>query len=330
MHTTQTEQLELLPDNQTIRDNFVIAWSKVNSKAYDKILVAVSGGADSDVMLDIVNRCDTGKKAVYCWYDTGLEYDATKEHLQYLEKKYGIEIVRYKPRKPIPLYCMQYGIPFLSKRVSEYLYRLQKHGFDFANGDRPFEELYREYPKCKSALQWWCNENSGGALCIKDYKWLKEFIIQNPIPFKVSAKCCDNVKKNVAKRAAKAFGADLNINGVRKAEGGSRSITYKSCFLSRDDSIDLYMPLFWYKEDDKKQYEEEMGIEHSRCYTEYGLRRTGCAGCPFGKKFEEELEAIRKHEPKFYKACLKIFGSSYEYTRKFRAFQREMNEKSKG
>ena len=329
MVTTQEEQLAVLPENQTIRDNFVIAWSKINSPKYEKILVSVSGGADSDVMLDIVSRCDKDGKAVYCWYDTGLEYSATKEHIQYLQRKYGVEITRCKPKKSIPLSCKEYGIPFLSKRVSEYIYRLQYHGFDFANGDRSFDELYAEYPKCKSALQWWCNENKGGALCIKDYKYLKEFLIQNPPQFKIASKCCDYAKKTVAKKAVKENGADLNITGVRKAEGGQRAIAYKSCFLSKDDEVDLYMPLFWYKDDDKKQYVEEMGIEHSKCYTEYGLRRTGCAGCPFGKKFEDELEVIMEYEPKLYKACINIFGLSYEYTRKFRQFQKEMKEREK-
>jgi len=44
MQTTQMEQLALMPENQKIRDNFVIAWSKINSPLYNKILVSVSGG----------------------------------------------------------------------------------------------------------------------------------------------------------------------------------------------------------------------------------------------------------------------------------------------
>ena len=41
----------------------------------------------------------------------------TKEHLDYLEQKYGIKIKRLKPEKPIPTCVKQYGVPFLSKYV---------------------------------------------------------------------------------------------------------------------------------------------------------------------------------------------------------------------
>ena len=60
---------------------------------------------------------------------------------------------------------------------------------------------------------------------------------------------------------------------------------------------------------------------HSRCYTKYGLPRTGCACCPFGSNFEAELEAAEKYEPKLHMAALKVFGDSFEYTRAYRKFR---------
>ena len=71
----------------------------------------------------------------------------------------------------------------------------------------------------------------------------------------------------------------MNIIGVRKAEGGVRAGSYKSCFdengKSKCGSYDNYRPLFWYKNSDKEDYENHYGIIHSKCYTEYGLKRTG-------------------------------------------------------
>lgn len=117
-------------------------------------------------MLDICTKCDKDNKIEYVWFDTGLEYQATKDHLKYLEDKYGIEIRPYKAIKPIPLTCKQYGQPFLSKRVSEYIGRLQSHGFEWEDG--PYEALVHKYCKwdndkntyigCKAALKWWCNK----------------------------------------------------------------------------------------------------------------------------------------------------------------------------
>ena len=110
------ELLESCPKNQTIGDNLVRAWSKINSSKYKNILCSISGGSDSDVMLDIVWRCDKDNKVTYVWFDTGLEYQATKDHLKYLEEKYNIKIHPYKAIKPIPSSCKTYGQPFISKQ----------------------------------------------------------------------------------------------------------------------------------------------------------------------------------------------------------------------
>lgn len=182
------------PDNQIIRDNLVKAWVIINNPKYDKRLVcSISGGSDSDIMLDIIYRCDKDNKVDYVWFDTGLEYQATKDHLGYLENKYNIKIKPYKAIKPIPLSCKQYGQPFINKQVAEYMDRLQRHGFKWE--DKSFDELYKEYPKCKAALLWWCNLKKSNAFNIANNKWLKEFIIANPPQYKISSKCCQYAKK---------------------------------------------------------------------------------------------------------------------------------------
>ena len=114
-------------------------------------LCSISGGSDSDIVLDVIHNVDEKKKVRYFWIDTGLEYRATKEHLDDLEKKYGIEIERIKACKPIPVCCKEYGQPFLSKYVSEQIMRLQQHGFQWE--DKPLPELLEQYPNCKIAVQ---------------------------------------------------------------------------------------------------------------------------------------------------------------------------------
>ena len=116
---TIEELLQDCPVNSIIGDNLIRAWSKINSHKYKKIVCSISGGSDSDVMLDIVWRCDKDNKVDYVWFDTGLEYQATKEHLKYLENKYNIKIKPYKAIKPIPLSCKQYGQPFINKQAAE-------------------------------------------------------------------------------------------------------------------------------------------------------------------------------------------------------------------
>lgn len=322
------ELLEDCPKNQVIGDNLIRAWAKINSPKYKKIVCSISGGSDSDIMLDIVWRCDKNNKVDYVWFDTGLEYQATKDHLKYLENKYKIDIIPYRPKKPIPIACRDCGQPFISKYVSRMIYLLQGHNFKWE--DKSFEELYKKYPNNKIALNWWTNNSGEGSrFNISQNKWLKEFMVQNPPNFKISNRCCDYAKKNIVHNILKEGNYDLNITGIRKAEGGVRSYRFKSCFDDNDDKHDNYRPLFWYTNQDKIEYEIAFDIKHSKCYSEYGLYRTGCAGCPFGREFEFELRVIQSHEPKLSKAVNNIFRESYEYTRKYREFYQIMNEKEK-
>lgn len=241
---SMTELLESVPkENMTFEmcNAFVKAWGKIHGYGggksevhpftmYPKIMVSVSGGADSDIVLDLVERIGYPLSEVhYAFFDTGLEFAATKRHLEYLEQKYGITIERYRAKIPVPLGVKKYGVPFLSKKISNNIQRLQKHGFKWE--DKPFEELYAKYPRCKSALRWWCNQwGEKSKLNISNRKWLKEFMIANPPDFPISSGCCDGAKKGTAKMVEKIINPDLSIQGVRKAEGGIRSTAYKSCF----------------------------------------------------------------------------------------------------
>ena len=287
-------------------------------------MCSISGGSDSDIVLDIVAKCDNKKIVDYVFFDTGLEYQATKEHIKFLEQKYNIEIETIRPKVPIPLSCKRYGQPFLSKQVSENISRLQKHNFKWE--DKPFEELIKEYPKCRAALKWWCDsKGEGSRFSIKYNKLLKEFIIANHPNFPISSLCCKYGKKDLAHDKLKQ-GYDLNITGVRKAEGGVRASAYKSCFDNTDKGYDNYRPIFWFKDEDQLQYNDLFDISNSRCYSKYGLKRTGCCGCPYGKDFNFELSVLEKNEAKLYKAVNNIFKDSYEYTKKYYEFRRSYND----
>ena len=152
-------------------------------------------------------------------------------------------------------------------------------------------------------------------------------MIENPPQFRISNKCCHFAKKLVASRFKSDGKFQLNMYGVRKAEGGARKAAYKTCFSEGDAGCDEYRPIFWYLADTKKKYEEHYGVTHSKCYTEYGLKRTGCAGCPYGRELELELAAMEKYEPKLFKAVNNIFSDSYEYTRQYRAFVKKIKKK---
>ena len=321
-------------NNFAIFDGFAKAFSVLLK--HDNIACSVSGGKDSDIMLDIITKLDPERKVRYIWFNTGLEYQATKRHLDYLEQKYGIKIERIPPVKSIPASCKEYGQPFLSKYVSGNIYSLQRNGFKWE--DKPYEELIAEYPKCSSAIKWWCNKyrnvDRNFAYSIYDIsynKYLKEFLVAHPPWFKISKNCCTYAKKKVSKKFVKDNDIDLMIVGIRKAEGGIRSAQYKTCFSPSDkpDGCDYYRPLFWYTGDDEREYEEIFEVTHSDCYVVWGMVRTGCVGCPFNKNLFKDLEIIQTYEPQIYKAATTIFKDSYEYTRMYKEFVEEQKSKER-
>ena len=300
---------------------------------FRKIVVSISGGSDSDVVLDLIEKTRKDQEIEYVWFNTGLEYQATKNHLKYLENKYNIEIKQIRAIKSIPLCCHIYGQPFLSKFVSEKIDALQKHNFIWK--DKPFEELAKEYPKCVSAIRWWCNryitkKQLRTSFNINRNKYLKEFLVKNPPTFKISNKCCKYAKKDVAKKYISQNQAELDVTGIRKSEGGIRAFAYQNCFsFDKSKGINRYRPIFWYKDEDKKYYEEVFGVTHSDCYTKYGFTRTGCVCCPYSKNLFEDLEVTKRYEPILYRACNKVFKDTYEYTKKYREFCKEMKIKEK-
>lgn len=289
--------------------------------SHEKVMCSISGGWDSDIMLDLLIRCGGRENVTFCFFDTGLEYNATKEHIRYLEETYGIQIKVLRPKKAIPTCCREYGVPFWSKYASEMIRRLQKNGFQWE--DEPFDVLLGKYPKCRAALRWWCNDwGENSRFNISWVSFLKEFIIANPPKMQISSVCCEKAKKTPAHIEEKN-GYDLILTGVRKKEGGARSTRYSSCFDQKVEE-DYYRPLFWWTDQDKEEYTRFFGLTRSDCYEVWGMERTGCAGCPFGKNFEQELDLVQQYEPKRYRAINSIFGESYEYTRQFMAFREKM------
>ena len=220
----------------------------------------------------------------------------------------------------------------MSKYVSDMIERLQRHNFQWE--DEIFETLLPKYPKCKSALKWWCSwhdedlaehfpaqRGKSSKWSISRNRYLREFIIENPPQFSISAKCCKYAKKDISHRIQKEIGADLLVTGIRKAEGGVRAGAYTTCTsFDAKNGIDTFRPLFWYTQSDKDYYAERFEVQHSRCYSEYGLKRTGCVGCPFGRKICDELSVIEHYEPQLYVACSNVFKESYLYTEQYRNY----------
>ena len=282
-----------------------------------KWAVAYSGGSDSDTVMWFLRLCGFEPKGVF--FNTGIEMDATWKQIEYMKSE-GFDVDVIKAKKSIPTTNREYGTPFLSKYVSEMLSRLQRHNFKFReHGDKNFEELWKKYPNAKAALRWWTNDFGYSSRNISWNRGLKEYLIEiDGLDFSVANRCCDYAKKYPVKQWAKKNGIENMLLGIRKSEGGVRTETYKSCiFKSKTTPYKMFFPIFWWTDSEKSLFDEEMGIKHSDAYSLYGLKRTGCAACPFGQRFEDELLALEKHEPKLYNGVSKIFAKSHQAKRDY-------------
>jgi 3'-phosphoadenosine 5'-phosphosulfate sulfotransferase (PAPS reductase)/FAD synthetase len=284
----------------------------------EEMAISYSGGQDSDVVLHLVYFLGFRPKIVH--FETGLEFEATKNHIEKMIDS-GYEIEKIKPTISIPKAKIKYGVPFINKRTSDYLQRLQKHSFDFVNdGHLSFDALYTKYPRCKSALMWWTDSNKSISKNIAYNKHLKEFLIKYDLPFRVSAMCCDTAKKRPIKKYNSMNGIKLNIVGLRRSEGGVRN-NHKSC-VSKGRNETLFFPLFWWTDEMKFQYMKQNNIVNSACYTDYGMKRTGCAACPLGRELEHELVVLEKNEPKLFNGVSKIFSDSIAHKRAYQKYKR--------
>ena len=322
-------------------------------RQHPNAICSYSGGADSDILIDLIER--TRKlfnlpPVKYVFFNTGLEMQATKDHVKATAEKYGVEIEEVRPKINIVQAAREHGIPFVSKIMSEGLEGWQKKDIPLSIYDEynnaedkaaKRKELKERYPKCETTINFLCCCNSKGEprpniqLVINANKYMLDFIREYPPDFKVSAKCCDCCKKQVAHRVQKGY--DMIITGERRDEGGMRSVprseqwneTNTMCFSEQANGQFRFKPLYYVTDKDKAWYKEYYNIRYSDAYEVYGLTRTGCCGCPISCKAVDDLEKIRPYEPNVVKAAWYIFGKSYEYRKKYNEYKAKRMSEAK-
>lgn len=347
VYTDRPEYADFDPPHKFLAIQGIIA---TRLKQHPKAICSYSGGSDSDILIDVIERTRRMLElppVQYVFFNTGLEMKATRDHVRATAEKYGVEILEKRPKVNIVQAARRYGIPFVSKIMSGGLHDWQEKGIPLTIAEEYEQaedkaakraELKERYPKCESVINFLCCCNSAGEprpniqLVINSSKYMRDFIGEVPPDFKISAKCCDYCKKQLAHSVQKDF--EMIITGERRAEGGMRSVPRKDntslCFTESGNGQFRLRPLYYVTDADKAWYKEHYGIRYSDAYEVYGLTRTGCCGCPISYKAVEDLEKIRPYEPNVVKAAWNIFGKSYEYRAKYNAYkqQRMQAEKS--
>lgn len=320
-------------------------------KEHPNAMCSYSGGSDSDIMLHMienVRKIFDLPPVRYYFFETGLEMDATRRHVKEQAERYGVEIETVRPKQNIVQATRKYGQPFVSKIMSAGLEGVQKKEIplsiheEYNNAEDKAakrRELKERYPGCEQTINFLCCCNSAGEprpniqLVINSSKYMLDFIRENPIPFKVSNKCCDICKKQPAHEIEKRF--EMVITGERRDEGGMRSVprgdSSSMCFTETARGTFRLRPLFYVSDADKQWYKDFYGLTYSDAYEVYGLKRTGCCGCAISARAADDLELIRAYEPNVVRAAWAIFGDSYRYRALYNKYKakRRAEEKQK-
>lgn len=307
-------------------------------------MCSYSGGADSDIMMHMIEQAremiHALPKVDYYFFNTGLEMKATKDHVKAMAEKYGVEIREVRPKIGIVQAVKKCGQPFVSKIMSAGLEGWQKKQLplsiaeEYAQaGDKiaKRQELRERYPGCEQTINFLCCCNGKGEprphiqLVINSSKYMLDFIGECPPDFRISAKCCDWCKKHPAHSVEKNY--EMVITGERRDEGGMRSVPRADntalCFTETGSGKYRLRPLYYVSDTDKAWYKKTWGIKYSDAYEVYGMKRTGCCGCPISYRATEDLELIRPYEPNLVRAAWNVFGDSYRYRRKYIRYKAE-------
>ena len=313
-------------------------------REHPKAICSYSGGADSDILIDMIEEArqilPSLPQVRYVFFNTGLEMQATKDHVKAVAQKYGVEIETVRPKIGIVQATRKYGLPFVSKIMSQGLEEWQKKGVPLSIHDEYWnaedkvakrQELRDRYHGCESLINFLCCCNAKGEprpniqLVIDSSKYMREFIAECPPDFKISAKCCNYCKKQVAHIIQKDY--EMVITGERRDEGGMRSVPRSGdanatmCFSETSSGQYRLRPLYYVSDEDKAWYKQAHGVRYSDAYEVYGLTRTGCCGCPISHKAVDDLQHIAPYEPNLVKAAWSVFGKSYLYRQQYNTFK---------
>ena len=318
-------------------------------REHPKAICSYSGGSDSDILIHMIEQARQILPSLapvkYVFFNTGLEMQATKDHVKRMAEKYGVEIETIRPKVGIVEAVRKYGQPFISKIVSGGLSEWQKKGIPLSIAHEYDEaedkaakrrELSERYPGCEQVINFLCCCNSAGEprpdiqLVINSSKYLRDFLEVTPPDFAISARCCDYCKKQVAHNAQKGY--EMVITGERRDEGGMRSVPRKDntalCFTETADGTYRLRPLYYVSDADKEWYKKTWNIRYSDAYEVYGMKRTGCCGCPISYRATDDLELIRPYEPNLVKAAWNVFGDSYRYRQQYVQYKKQRMEQA--
>lgn len=250
------------------------------------VYTSFSGGKDSTVLKDLVDKTLGGGQVPTVFIDTGLEYPDVRENaLQ------NADIV-VKPEKSFRKVVMELGYPVASKEIAKKVYYARKGSpwaLQYLRGERVGPDGKKS--QFNVPLKWRKLENA---------------------PFQVSARCCDELKKKPVRKFERQYKRKPYL-GLLADESSVRKQAWRRTGCNSKGKHSA--PLSIWTEKDIARYIKENSLKIPKIYGEItddyeftGVNRTGCMFCMFGVHLEKNpnrFQHMKKHYPKQWKYCMK-------------------------
>lgn len=256
-----------------------------------QMYIAFSGGKDSTVLMHLVRQLYTDTPAVFI--DTGLEYPEVRKFALSQEN-----VTAIKPEMNFRKVIEAYGYPIISKEVSNKLH-LARNG----------------YKTGVMAMHGLDKDGNVSEFRKRNLKWA--FLLD--APFRVSARCCEVMKKYPAKHYEHETGLKP-ILGMMAEESQLRQNSWmqNGCNIY-DNRRPVSKPLSVWTENDVLEYIDRFDVPYASVYGDLvkddngiysttGCHRTGCVFCGYGVQCEKEpnrFQKLKESHPQLYEYCFR-------------------------
>lgn len=295
-------------DNEFILQDRIQKIQQIIRK-YDEnnFYISYSGGQDSNVLSALIDLSLPDNNIPRVYVNTGIEYKAISDFVKAKAEKDSRFII-ITPAVPIKKMLDEKGYPFKSKFHSRVVDIYSRKGIS--------NRSVRNYLKQNPEVTTYYNEST----CPKIL--LYQFDADSEIDFKISDKCCFELKEKPLHEYEKQASKPISIIGIVAAEGGRRAMTTKfnnrgGCILFKNSKVKTFKPLYPITKEWEEWFIEKYKIELPILYyPPYSFKRTGCKGCPFAANLQHELDVMEAYLPKEKKQCEYIWAPVYaEYRR---------------
>lgn len=259
-----------------------------------QVYISFSGGKDSTVLKHLVENTPGVYDVPSVFVDTGLEYPEVRR----FATERATVVVR--PEMRFDEVIKTHGYPVPTKRVADCV------------------EGARRNPNSTRMLR--LKGELGGRKDGRPSKFdCPQWGYLLDAPFKISAKCCDVMKKRPIKKYGKESKRKPYI-GVMAAESQARKQEWLTNGCNAYDTPDpASRPLSFWTEQDILQYIKENNLEYASVYGEIredeqgklytsDCDRTGCMFCMFGchmEKGKNRFQRMKETHPRQYEYCMR-------------------------